>query len=282
MLRLQKPNDNEKEDGAMKRTQGIACVTAGIMLGAAIAGNAAQAAEMLAAQRSAQRIYVNGQQVQMEAYAIGGSNYVKLRDIGKAMGFEVGYDAASNSVYIGEQPRQSDSRIVTLPTDGSKYTPKAGDLIPCDDGTLYEIRDVERFENNVFAPGPLSELPMPKCDWSLFPALELPAPEVRHFVSDAGDNLFIRNLYETRRMQYTLYNAIAQTPESWRDGKPLAKVFLTIPTEYEPYTAVFWPWRAEELTKHVANIPRGRFRIEAWDYYKDHTFLETRYYLCTV
>ena len=266
----------------MKRKQGIALVAAGIMLGTAISGPAAQAAEMLAAQRSTQKIYVNGAEVQMEAYAINGANYVKLRDLGNAIGFEVGYDAATNSVYVGEQPKQSGGRIVELPTDGSKYTPRAGDLIPCGDGTLYEVRDVSRFENNAAAPGPLPDLPEPTCDWSLFPALELPAPEVRHYVSDAGDNLFVRNVYETRRMQYTLYNAIGRTPESWRDGKPLAKVFLTIPAEYEAYTPVFWPWRAVEAEKHVANIPRGRFRCEAWDYYKDHTFLETRYYICTV
>ena len=266
----------------MKRVQGIAYVAAGVMLGAAITGNAAQAAEMLAAQRSTQKIYVNGQQVRMEAYAIGGSNYVKLRDVGKAVGFEATYDAATNRGSIGELPKQADSRIVTLPTDGSKYTPSVGDLIPCDDGTFYEVKDVERFENNTAAPGPLPELPEPECDWSLFPTSELPAPEVRHYVSEAGDNLFVRNIYETRRMQYTLYNAIGRTPESWRDGKPLAKVFLTIPAEYEAYTPVFWPWRASEVEKHVANIPRGRFRVEAWDYYKDGTFLQTQYYICTV
>ena len=269
----------------MKRVQGIAYVAAGVMLGVAITGNAAQAAEMLSAQRSTQKIYVNGQQVWMEAYAIGGSNYVKLRDVGKAVGFDVTYDAAANSVYIGELPKQEEKasgRIVTLPTDGSKYTPSVGDLIPCDDGTFYEVKDVERFENNTAAPGPLPELPEPECDWSLFPTSELPAPEVRHYVSEAGDNLFVRNIYETRRMQYTLYNAIGRTPESWRDGKPLAKVFLTIPAEYEAYTPVFWPWRASEVEKHVANIPRGRFRVEAWDYYKDGTFLQTQYYICTV
>ena len=266
----------------MKKAQGIAFVAAGILLGTAITGPAAQAAEMLAAQRSTQKIFINGEQVQMEAYTINGSNYVKLRDIGKAIGFEVGYDAATNSVYVGEQPKQGNGRIVTLPTDGSKYIPQAGDLIPCPDGTLYEVKDVSRWENNCFAPGPLPDLPEPTCDWSLFPELELPAPEVRHYVSDAGDNLFVRNVFETRRMQYTLYNAIGRTPESWRDGKPLAKVFLTIPAEYEPYTPVFWPWRESELTKHVANIPRGRFRVEAWDYCKDHTFLETRYYICTI
>lgn len=55
----------------MKRVQGITYISAGVLLGAAITGNAAQAAEMLAAQRSTQKIYVNGQQAQMEVYTIG-------------------------------------------------------------------------------------------------------------------------------------------------------------------------------------------------------------------
>ncbi len=270
----------------MKNSREIALVAAGIMLGATLAGPATQAAEMVAAQRSMQAIYVDGQRVQMEAYAIGGANYVKLRDVGKAVGFNVSWDGSavqidSNAPYA-EEAQTASGRIVTLPTDGSKYTPRVGDLIPCDDGTLYEVKSVDRFENNCFAPGPLPELPEPTCDWSLFEPVALPAPEVRHYVTEAGDNLFVRNLYETCRMQYTLYNAIGRTPESWRDGKPLAKVYLTIPAEYEAYTPVFWPWRASELEKHVANIPRGVFRIEAWDYYKDHVFLETRYYICTV
>jgi len=274
----------------MKNSREIALVAAGIMLGATLAGSATQAAEMVAAQRSAQRIYVDGQQVQMEAYAIGGANYVKLRDVGKAVGFNVSWDAGTGSVQISsDEPYAEDAarqtangRIVTLPTDGSKYTPRVGDVIRCGDGTLYEVKSVDRFENNCFAPGPLPDLPEATCDWSLFEPVALPAPEVRHYVSDAGDNIFVRNLYETRRMQYTLYNAIGRTPESWRDGKPLARVYLTIPAEYEAYTPVFWPWRPVELEKHVASIPRGRFRVEAWDYYVDGEFMETRYFICTV
>ena len=280
----------------MKNTwKNIALVASGIIMGTAIAGPVTQAAESIAAQRSEQKIYVDGQQVQMEAYGINGHNYVKLRDIGKAVGFNVSWDAVAKCVVVESDKPYSDegaaqhtdaavpvSGVVTLPTDGSKYTPKVGDRIPCDDGTTYEVKDVTRFENNVFASGSLPDLPTPECDWSLFEAQELPLPEVRHYVNDAGDNLFVRNIYETRRMQYTLYNAIGRTQESWRDGKPLAKVFLTIPAEYEEYAPVFCPWRASELEKHVANLPRGKFRVEAWDYYKNHEFIETRYYICTV
>ena len=68
-------------------------IASGIVLGVAIVGPAAQAVEILAAQRSTQKIYVDGQQVQMEAYSISCNNYVKLRDIGKAVGFSVTYDS---------------------------------------------------------------------------------------------------------------------------------------------------------------------------------------------
>ena len=38
------------------------------------------------------------------------------------------------------------------------------------------------------------------CDWSLFPTLTLPKVEVRHFSTENGDNIFVRNLYEVRRI----------------------------------------------------------------------------------
>ena len=76
----------------------LALVASGVLLGAAVAGPAASAA--LTAQQSSQRIYVDGQPVQIEAYSIGGNNYCKLRDVGKAVGFHVSYDALTNTVRI--------------------------------------------------------------------------------------------------------------------------------------------------------------------------------------
>ena len=259
----------------------VALIAAGIMLGAAIAGPAAQAAEMFAAQRSTQKIYVDGQQVQMEAYSINGANFVKLRDIGKKVGFNVTWDGSavqidSTAPYQDEPPTQA-SRVVTLPVDGSKYVPKVGDLIPCDDGTTYEVKDVIRWENNVFMAGPMPDMPTPTCDWSLFPARELPKVEVRHFSDQYGDDLFVRNLSEVRRMQYTIYNALGKEPSAWRDGKPLATVQLTTPTEYEAYTAKFWPWHESELNDLVHSCPNSRYYIDAWDYYHDGIFQYTRY-----
>ena len=62
----------------MDRRKEIALVTAGILAGIAVSGPAAQAAAGLMANPSSQRFYVNEQRVNLEAYEIGGSNYVKL------------------------------------------------------------------------------------------------------------------------------------------------------------------------------------------------------------
>ena len=96
----------------------------GILAGLALSGPAAQAADYLTARPSSQRIYVDGQRVQMEAYSIHGNNYVKLRDIGKAVDFGVIYDAATNSVHIDStQPyREELPAASTRLANASKFT----------------------------------------------------------------------------------------------------------------------------------------------------------------
>lgn len=258
---------------------------AGILFGALLFSGAAAYATGVMAERSTNRVYVDGREVQIEAYNIAGNNYCKLRDIGRTVGFNVTWDAAEKAVriatgepYAEDTPAQA-SRVVRLPTDGSKYVPQVGDLIPCDDGTLYEVKDTLRWENNVFSPGPLPALPTPSYDWSVFPALQLPSVDCRRFRNEHGDDLYVRNLHETLRMAYTIYEQIGNEPEAWRDGKPLTKVSLTIAPEDEPYTKYFWPWREEELLKHVRAFPSFHFHVEAWDFYHNNTFLQTQYYV---
>ncbi len=82
----------------MSRRKEIALVTAGILAGIAVSGPAAAAG--LLASPGSQQFYLDGQHVSLEAYEINGSNYVKLRDVGQAVGFGVTYDAATNSVHI--------------------------------------------------------------------------------------------------------------------------------------------------------------------------------------
>ena len=256
----------------------VALVASGIILGASIAAPAAGAA--LTAQQSSQKITVDGKPVQVEAYSIGGSNYCKLRDIGKAVGFSVMYNALTNTVEINTTEPYTDetvaqaSRTARLPTDGSQYVPQVGDVILCDDGTEYEIKDVARWNN-----GPL---PTPTCNWSAFPTLTLPEPVVKHYCDQHGDDLFIRNVYEVRRMVYTIYNALGDEPDAWCDGKPLFKIYTEIPSEYEPYTERFWPWRSEEITDVVRACPNVRYYVDAYDFYHDGIFQHTRYCLMSI
>lgn len=269
-----------------RKRKEVALVASGIVLGAALAAPVAGA--MLTAQQSSQKITVDGRPVQIEAYSIGGSNYCKLRDVGRAVGFAVEYDPMTNTVciktdepYVEETPARS-SRVVSLPTDGSQYVPQVGDAILCDDGTEYEIKNVVRWDTNVFQDGPVGPLPTPTCDWSKFPKVALQPPVAKHYNDEHGDDLFVRNVFEVRRMVYTLYNALGDEPDAWRDGKPLFKICTEIPLEYEPYTGVFWPWRAEEITKAVHALPNTRYYVDAYDEYHNGVYLCTRYLLMQI
>lgn len=73
---------------------------AGILVGAVMFGGGTAVAAGLTANPSSQTFYVNGQCIALTAYSIGGSNFVKLRDIGRAVDFGVEYIGSTNSVYI--------------------------------------------------------------------------------------------------------------------------------------------------------------------------------------
>ena len=77
-------------------------------LGAALCGGTAAYAAGVMAERSTNTIYVDGEEVELEAYLINGSNYVMLRDVGQAVGFNVYWDGSvqieSDKPYTGEAP----------------------------------------------------------------------------------------------------------------------------------------------------------------------------------
>ena len=156
----------------------------GFVLGALVfSGTTAYAAGIMA-ERSTNRIFVDGKEVQIEAYAIHDNNFMQLRDVGKAVGFNVYWNAADGSVqietgkpYTGEaQTWTSTTKTVTLPTDGSQYVPQAGDVIRCDDGTNYTITDVSRWNANLFSSGPVGELPVAPVTGAGFPKRSCPRP----------------------------------------------------------------------------------------------------------
>ncbi len=290
------------------RNHNFLSMLTGVLLGAALfGGGTALASSGVMATPSTQAIYVDGERVNMTAYSIGGNNYVKLRDVGKAVDFNVSYDAATQSVqidsdapYVEETPAApaapatstAPAGAISVPqTDAAPFVPKEGDVILCDNGTTYKVTDMSHYDNNLFAKDKLGPLPTPTCDWSQFPEVELPKVETRHFNDSTSDRLFILNLYEMRRMQYTAYNAIGANPQLWKDGKlatfengsPITRIELGIPDDADSdYIGSFWPWRDSEITKDFGirppnNYPGSLYQFEAWDVYVNGIFQHTMY-----
>lgn len=88
----------------------------GLVVGALVFGGTSAYAAGILAERSTNRIFVDGQEVQIEAYAIHDNNFMQLRDIGKAVGFNVYWNAEDGSVqietdkpYTGEAPAKDEA-----------------------------------------------------------------------------------------------------------------------------------------------------------------------------
>lgn len=63
-------------------------------------GGEGRALKAATASASSWKLMVDGKEVAAEAYTIGGNNYFKLRDLGKALGFWVDYVSATNTAVI--------------------------------------------------------------------------------------------------------------------------------------------------------------------------------------
>ena len=99
----------------MSKTKNAATLLTGMVLGASLVSGAAAG---IVAEPTWQNIYVDGQQVSMTAYNIAGNNYVKLRDIGQQIGFNVYWDNGvqidSDAPYTGVAPVQATQAQPTI------------------------------------------------------------------------------------------------------------------------------------------------------------------------
>ena len=118
----------------MNRLKNTGLVLCGLVLGLSLSAPAAQAVESMKATLSTNRILVDGQEVRLTAYNINVSNYVRLRDIGKAVGFEVYWDSENGCVqvesgkpYTGEEPAKDE--VI-------KPTPQPEPTVPTNDADV--------------------------------------------------------------------------------------------------------------------------------------------------
>ena len=104
----------------------------GLALGFALSSPTAQAVEGILAQRCTSPTLLNGAPVEIEAYNINGHNYFKLRDIGKAVGFNAYWNAEDGTVqietnrpYTGEAPAKVET---DKPVSQPEVTAPAADV----------------------------------------------------------------------------------------------------------------------------------------------------------
>ena len=116
----------------MNRLKNTGLVLCGLVLGLSLSAPAAQAVESLKATLSTNRILVDGQEVHLTAYNINGNNYVMLRDVGRAVGFNVYWNSDAKCVqvesgkpYTGEAPVTSaEAKPVEQPSQTDVATAK--------------------------------------------------------------------------------------------------------------------------------------------------------------
>ena len=92
----------------------ITAMVTGMVIGAALVSEAAAG---IVAEPTWQKIYVDGRQVSMTAYNIAGNNYVRLRDIGQQVDFNVywsdGVQIDTDATYTGIAPVQGSGTQLT-------------------------------------------------------------------------------------------------------------------------------------------------------------------------
>jgi hypothetical protein len=90
----------------------------GILCSAMLFSGATAMVAGITAEPTWQNIYVDGEQVSMTAYNIAGNNYVRLRDIGQQVGFNVywqdGVQIDTDTPYTGEAPEQVEEILPTI------------------------------------------------------------------------------------------------------------------------------------------------------------------------
>ncbi len=93
----------------------------GFVAGAIIFGSIGVAATGITAILSNNNFYFNGVKTELEAYLINGNNYVKLRDVAKALNINVEY--ANNTVeVISDKPYTEETKTKLDTIDGTAYS----------------------------------------------------------------------------------------------------------------------------------------------------------------
>ena len=246
----------------MKLRRDVAGFAVGLLCGGVIFGGVGIASGVIATPltESSQKVTLDGQAVSLEGYNINGSNYFKLRDLGKAMDFGVTWNNDSRTVEIDsnagyvEEEKPAIPGAVKIPTGDASWCPPVGTVINLGNGQTMTVTK---------AKDPEPELTVP-ANASSFWQDELPEPKV---ITYGTGVVRIRNLHETRRMQYSLFEV----------AEPGTKIYLGLEGARPGEPSVEWPWHEGMLQAMYLSGPRSKVWVDAYDYYVDGRYLFTEY-----
>ena len=246
----------------MKLRRDVAGFAVGLLCGGVIFGGVGIASGVIATPltESSQKVTLDGQAVSLEGYNINGSNYFKLRDLGKAMDFGVTWNNDSRTVEIDsnagyvEEEKPAIPGAVKIPTGDASWCPPVGTVIDLGNGQTMTVTK---------AKDPEPELTVP-ANASSFWQDELPEQKV--IVYEDGF-VQIRNIHEIRRMQYSLFEV----------AEPGTKIYLGLEGARPGDPNVEWPWHEGMLQQMYLSGPRSKVWVDAYDVYFNGRFLHTRY-----
>lgn len=246
----------------MKLRRDVAGFAVGLLCGGVIFGGVGIASGVIATPltESSQKVTLDGQAVSLEGYNINGNNYFKLRDLGKAMDFGVTWNNDSRTVEIDsstgyvEEQKPTVPGAVSIPTGDASWCPPVGTVIDLGNGQTMTVTK---------AKDPEPELTVP-ANASSFWQDELPEPKVT-----IGTDGFvaIRNLHETRRMQYSLFEV----------AEPGTKIYLGLEGSRPGDPSVEWPWHEGMLQAMYLSGPRSKVWVDAYDVYLYGEYQYTEY-----
>ena len=246
----------------MKLRRDVAGFAVGLLCGGVIFGGVGIASGVIATPltESSQKVTLDGQAVSLEGYNINGSNYFKLRDLGKAMDFGVTWNNDSRTVEIDsstgyvEEQKPAIPGAVKIPTGDASWCPPVGTVIDLGNGQTMTVTK---------AKDPEPELTVP-ANASSFWQDELPETKVT-----IGTDGFvaIRNLHETRRMQYSLFEV----------AEPGTKIYLGLEGSRPGDPSVEWPWHEGMLQAMYLSGPRSKVWVDAYDVYLYGEYQYTEY-----
>lgn len=219
---------------------------AGLVAGAVLFGGGAAYATGILAERSHQTFFVNDKQVELEAYAIGGHNYVQLRNVGRVADFNVCYDPARNAAVIQpDKPYTGEDMVAPTKTPGESVDYAAQVNPAAFSGELSRenynaIRDTVLHRDEIAAG---NYQPIPLGDFTR-----------NGIINEVTAAIGGYPVYEPILRPDGNYVCTAKCPESYKDALAHTKGFidsLAGMSDREKVTAMVW-YVADRITYDVA------------------------------